>query len=219
MSQPPAHPKIYHIVHVDRLTSIVADGCRWSDAAMIGRQGTGTTIGMSAIKERRLSLTIPSHPGIHVGDCVPFYFCPRSVMLYKLHCANDPDLSYRGGQQNIIHLEADLRATVKWAEEHQKKWAFTLSNAGAFNFESRSNLDQLDEINWTAVTARKWSGDGIGPALKRAKQAEFLVEGSFAWSLVEQIGVHSQSVAERVEESLKGHSYQPPVKIRSDWYY
>lgn len=25
----PAQPKIYHIVHVDRLPSIVADGCLW----------------------------------------------------------------------------------------------------------------------------------------------------------------------------------------------
>ena len=30
----PTHPKIYHIVHVDRLASIMADGALWSDAAM-----------------------------------------------------------------------------------------------------------------------------------------------------------------------------------------
>ena len=29
---PPAEPNIYHIVHVDRLASIVADGRLWSDA-------------------------------------------------------------------------------------------------------------------------------------------------------------------------------------------
>ena len=38
----PAQPKIYHIVHVDRLASIVADGCLWSDAVMVQRQGAGT---------------------------------------------------------------------------------------------------------------------------------------------------------------------------------
>ncbi len=27
----PAQPKLYHIVHVDRLRSIVADGHLWSD--------------------------------------------------------------------------------------------------------------------------------------------------------------------------------------------
>jgi hypothetical protein len=62
----PAKPKIYHIVHADRLASIVRDGFLWSDAEMVQRQGAGTTIGMSKIKLRRLSeLTLSCHPGLH----------------------------------------------------------------------------------------------------------------------------------------------------------
>ena len=98
MPQPPVQPKIYHIVHVDRLASILADGCLCSDAVMMQRPGTGTTIGMSDIKQRRLTMAVPCQPGTHVGDYVPFYFCPRSVMLYVIHCANHPQLTYRGGQ-------------------------------------------------------------------------------------------------------------------------
>ena len=41
MPQPPANPKVYHIVHVDRLSSIVADDFLWSDAVMV-RRHTGT---------------------------------------------------------------------------------------------------------------------------------------------------------------------------------
>ena len=82
---PPENPKIYHIVHVDRLLSIVAEGGLLSDAEMANRPGGGTVIGMSDIKRRRLTeLTLASHPGLYVGECVPFYFCPRSVMLTQL---------------------------------------------------------------------------------------------------------------------------------------
>ena len=102
----PAHPKIYHIVHVDNLASIVADGCLWSDAVMVQRQG-GTVIGMGSIKQRRLGLPVSCHNGLRVGDCVPFYFCSRSIMLYVIHCANHPELAYRGGQQPIVHLDAN----------------------------------------------------------------------------------------------------------------
>ena len=35
----PDRPKIYHIVHVDNLASIVVDGHLWSDKVMIGRGG------------------------------------------------------------------------------------------------------------------------------------------------------------------------------------
>jgi hypothetical protein len=78
----PAHPKIYHIVHVDCLASIVADGGLDCDTVMAGRQNTGPKIGMEDIKQRRRGLPIDCRPGLCVGECVPFYFCPRSVMLY-----------------------------------------------------------------------------------------------------------------------------------------
>src|SRR5574341_682040 len=94
----PDNPKIYHIVHVDRLASIVTDGGLYCDATMTGRQGSGTVIGMNAIKVRRMTLAVTCRPGLCVGECVPFYFCPRSVMLFLIALANHPDLTYRGGQ-------------------------------------------------------------------------------------------------------------------------
>ena len=70
----PAAPKIYHIVHVDRLPSIVADDNLWSDAEIVQRNPPGTTIGMNSIKHRRLhELDLTSRPGLRVGACVPFY--------------------------------------------------------------------------------------------------------------------------------------------------
>lgn len=71
----PATPKIYHIVHVDRLSSIIADGFLWSDAEIVRRERPGTTIGMNSIKQRRLNkLTLTSHPGLDAGACVSCYF-------------------------------------------------------------------------------------------------------------------------------------------------
>lgn len=210
----PARPKIYHIIHMDRLPSVLADGYLWCDAVMAGRPGTGTVIGMSDIKRRRLTeLTLTSHPGLHVGECVPFYFCPRSVMLYLLWRANHSNLAYRGGEGSIVHLESDLRAVVAWADKNGQRWAFTLSNAGSFYFEDRRTLDALSEINWDAVSATEWA------AVQHAKQAEFLVESQFPWELVERIGVKSLTVAQRVAAALAGHAHRPPTEIRKDWYY
>jgi hypothetical protein len=120
---PPASPKIYHIVHVDRLPSIIADGVLWCDAEIVRRAPPGTTIGMNKIKQRRLTeLHLSSHPGLLVGGCVTFYFCQRSIMLYLIHMANDPELTYRGGQGPIVHLEADLNHAVAWADLNERRW-------------------------------------------------------------------------------------------------
>lgn len=219
MPQQPAHPKIYHIVHVDKLASIVGDGRLHCDAVIAQRAQPGTTIGMADIKQRRLGLQINCRPGLLVGQCVPFYLCPRSVMLYLLHCGNHPNLAYRGGQEPIIHLESDLRETVKWAEKMGRQWAFTLSNAGASYFEDRCDLDHLGEINWDAVAANRWSGTGIAGSVKEGKQAEFLVEGYFPWDLVDRIGVYNQGGAQQVANMIRNALHRPKVEIKQDWYY
>ena len=214
MSRVPAQPKIYHIVHVDRLPSIVSDGCLWCDAEVVHRAPTGTTIGMSAIKQRRLTeLTLTSHPDLHVGSCVPFYFCPRSVMLYLIFQRNHPELDYRGGQGPIVHLEADLHESVAWAAENRRRWAFTLSNAGSYYFEDRADLAALDDIDWKAVKATDWR------SRKDGKQAEFLMEKSFPWSLVEHIGVHSLGAYRQAVNALAKGRHKPVVEVKTDWYY
>lgn len=82
-------------------------------------------------------------------------------MLYLIYQANHPELGYREGQTHIIHLEADLGQTVAWAEQHDQRWAFTLSNAGAYYFEDRCNLNQLEDINWAAVQNNGWGYQGV----------------------------------------------------------
>jgi hypothetical protein len=210
----PDEPKIYHITHIDRLASIIADRYLWCDAEIARRDTPGSVIGMSRIKLRRLEeLRLNSHPGLYVGDCVPFYFCPRSVMLYLIYKGNHVDLTYRGGQGPIIHLEADLRKTVAWANAEGKRWAFTLSNAGSYYFEDRKDLSQLGEIDWGAVQAESWRD------CRERKQAEFLLEQQFPWELVTRVGVLSRSIYEQVEAALQAASYKPRVAIKPEWYY
>lgn len=208
----PARPKIYHICHVDRLASIVAGGLL-SDAEVQRLAPPGTVIGMSNIKQRRLTeLTLASQPGLFVGQCVPFYFSPRSVMLYLIHMRN-AELDYKGGQGPIVHLKADLHDAVAWAQANGRRWAFTLSNAGSRYFEDRADLARLGEIDWDAVEARQWSG------CKERKQAEFLVEESFPWHLIERIGVYSGAINTQVAHALPVGGHRPPVAVLPAWYY
>jgi len=216
----PTQPKIYHIVHVDRLSSIIADSYLWCDAEVVRRTSAGTTIGMNNIKQRRLNeLTLTSYPDLRVGDCVPFYFCPRSIMLFLIHCGNNPTLTYRGGQEPIVHLQADLHHCVDWAEQDDKRWAFTLSNAGAYYFEDRCNLAQLSEINWPAVRTNRWSGSGISSSVKEGKQAEFLLEYCVPWHLIERIGVRSEVIYKKLANVLPVGGHRPQIEIKTDWYY
>jgi hypothetical protein len=215
MSQPPPQPAIYHITHLHNLPAIINRGGLFADAFSTVDTRPIAPIGMNKIKQRRLNLPVHCHPSTTVGQYVPFYFCPRSIMLYLIHKANHEELPYRGGQELIVHLEADLHKVIAVLDGQQQKWAFSLSNAGATYAEFRASLSQLQEINWTAVQAT----DFRPPLIKEGKQAEFLVYEFFPWTWIRRIGVYSETVRALLLPALATTPHHPIVEVRREWYY
>lgn len=115
----------------------------------------------------------------------------------------------------MVHLQADLLAVTRWAQASSRRWAFSLTNAGAYYASFRCSLSELDQINWKAVG----SNDFSDPELKSGKQAELLVEESFPWNLVELIGVRSQSTRQLVASAMATSDHRPIVKLQPAWYY
>ena len=214
MSLPPGQ-SVYHITPIDALAGIVGSGWLYSNVIMDNSNVGGTNIGMSSLKQKRKSLPVKCHDGTFVGDYVPFYFCPRSVMLYLIFRGNHPELEFKGGQEPIVHLEYDLQQVIDWANSQPRLWAFSLSNASASYTQFRCDVEHMDQINWTAVAALDWRA----PEIKEGKQAEFLVHGWVPWHLVKRIGVRSEAVARGVLSAIGHARHRPPVQIVRDWYY
>lgn len=216
MTTAPTNPKIYHITHLDNLTGIATTGSLVSDAKRIAGGLSCSLVGMSTIKQRRLEeIEVTGHPGTKVGEYVPFYFCPRSIMLYILHKRNHPELTYTGGQQPIVHLQADLHTAVTWANTNGIRWAFTSGNAGAYLTSFYNNLADLDKIDWAAIAAT----DFRDAKVKEGKQAEFLMFDDFPWTLIEQIGVINHTMATNVNTALATAVHRPAVAVKPSWYY
>ena len=58
----PRNPELYHIAHIDKLSSIISHGLL-SDSLVSQNQFGGTVIGLSHIKQRRLTeLTLSCYP-------------------------------------------------------------------------------------------------------------------------------------------------------------
>lgn len=212
----PDQPKIYHITHLRNLRQVASSGWLWSDAMRIKCGLDCKVVGMTEIKRRRLQeIEVTCHPGTKVGEYAPFYFCPRSIMLYILHRANHPDLDYSEGQQPIVHLEADLRKTIDWADDNGVKWVFSDRNAGVYVASFYHRWDDLDKINWAAVA----STDFRSMLVKEGKQAEFLLYEKFPWTLVEKVGVINQMIEREVRTQLTGVSHLPSVTVEPGWYF
>lgn len=211
-----AEPKIYHITHVDNLPGIIADGGLFADSAMRDRGGPAVSIGMAELKDGRIAdRPVQCHEGTMVGDYVPFYFCPRSIMLYVINQANHPKLAYRGGQGEIVHLEADLRQVYRWTRDNQQRWTVSLGNAAAKYTPFRNDWEVIRELDWNAIAATDWRD----PDIKDGKQVEFLMHNFFPWTLFSRVGVLTRPVAQRARDALQGASYRPVVEIVPEWYY
>lgn len=208
-------PKIYHILHFNRLHSLIRSQGLYSDEQVRKRNLSGTTIGMDTIKERRLyKCQLASHPGLYVGQCVPFYFCPRPAMLYMIHKRNS-ELTYQDGQENIVHLVGDLKKTIDYANSQKLRWAFTTSNAASRWFIDYADLCYLKKINWNIVNSNHWAGN------QEWKQAEFLIEYYMPWTLIEEIAVFDEQRYQRVKNILDAENilHYPEVTIKREWYY
>jgi hypothetical protein len=212
----PARPKIYHITHLRNIEQLASSGYLWSDAKRLELGLDCRVVGMAEIKRRRLEeIEVKCHPGTTVGQYAPFYFCPRSIMLYLLYRGNHPDVDYTEGQRPIVHLQADLRATIQWADNHGIQWAFSDRNAGAYLAGFFNTWEQLDRLNWDAITAT----DFRDMLVKEGKQAEFLMFEAFPWTLVEKVGVIDRRIASQAASALADADYEPPIYVERGWYY
>lgn len=202
----PEERLIYHITDIENLPSILAQGGLLSDAVMSGRDPT--IIGYDHIKRRRLTqIRVRCCDNRFVGEFVPFYFCPRSPMLYTINQGNTGRPP--GCQKTIVHLVSRVRSALAL----DRPWAVSDGNAGAFHTTFDSTLQAIDNLDWKAIEARSWA------ACIHQKQAEFLVADFFPWAAFHEIGCYDAAAAAAVEEIIANQNHRPKVSVKLGWYY
>ena len=108
-----------------------------------------------------------------------------------------------------------MLSVVRWAEEGNVRWAFSKGNAGARYMRFSNQLAELSALDWGAIAATDWKAASV----RDPKQAEFLVERFFPWSLVERIGVVDAQMAARVAVTIAVARHKPEIVVRPSWYY
>jgi hypothetical protein len=206
-----ADPAIYHITHIENLRSIAKSGCLWSDAKRIQQGFAVRNIGHSHIKGRRLTRDVPVAAGGHLGEYVPFNFCPRSVMLYAVSRGHQ---DYQGGADQIVHLVSSVKTAISTG----RPWAFTDRHAEVQHALYYNSLAKLSVLDWNSIGATYWAGPD-NQEVKEQKQAEFLAHDHFPWTGIVSVGVKSGLLKAQVETILRVGSHLPPVQVQQTWYY
>lgn len=206
--------RLFHITHVGNLGPILQAGGLLANS-QLQRQGTAfQDISYGSIQDRRARRAVPCGAGGYLHDYVPFYFAPRSPMLYAIHCGTVS--AYQGGQGAILHLVT----TVEAITATNCPYAFTDGHAVMAYADFYDDTDLLEHVvDWEVMRSKYWADTNDDPNRKCKRQAEFLVFEQLPWGLVQEIGVQNRAMQQRVHQVLQTVGDETPVTVYSDWYY
>ena len=98
--------RICHITDKRNLTTIIQHKGLYSKNKGKSLNISYINIAYEGIQERRSEVVVPINPSGVLHDYVPFYFAPRSPMLYAIKSRIIP--GYKGNQEDIIYLISDI---------------------------------------------------------------------------------------------------------------
>ncbi len=206
---------IFRITHVDNLQGILQRRGVYAPNFNPKDELTYKYIHHLNIQTQRADKAVPCGPGGVLHDYVPFYFAPRSPMLYVIHKGNVQD--YQEGQDPVIYLVSDAQSVLA----ADTGFVFTDGHAIMEMSDFYDDLSQLSKVDWHAMRLKYWYDSPQTPDRKRRRQAEFLVYRYCPWPLVRVVGVISSQMKRRVEAVLADFPrlHRPIVQIKPEWYY
>lgn len=208
------HKLLYHITDIKNLPSILERGALVAHSQVSSNKITYADIAHGNIQDRRAITEVPLPPYGMLHDYIPFYFAPRSPMLYAIKQGIVEN--YEGKQSDIIYLVSKTNVM----EKYNKDFVYTDGHGIMALTEFYKDLEDLDKVDWNVMKSKYWFDNEDNPDRKRRRQAEFLVHEQVELNCFMGIGVYNQQMKEKVNEILKEHHIDMKVLVkRQEFYY
>ncbi|QMU72577.1 DUF4433 domain-containing protein [Streptacidiphilus sp. P02-A3a] len=205
---------LLHFTHLRNLPSILDEGFMVSDAQMQARGGVPAECGDRNIKAERRTRKIRVAPHGAPADYVPFYFAPRSPMLYVINKGRVA--TYQDGQPPLIYLATTVGSVVATG----RPFVFSDGNCAAVITDHSNDLAEIDKfVDWPLMRAPRWANTTEDGDRMRRRMAEFLVHEHLPLAAIEGFGTYDERATNSVRALLAERGLATPVTVRRDWYY
>lgn len=206
--------ELYHFTHVENLPGILSQGRLQCDSAIQLTTDLKVECGDRDIKAKRRKLEVPLPPGGHPADYVPFYFAPRSPMLYKI--SKGQVLTYPDGQDPLVYLVLTVDAAIGSG----KPWLYSDGNCAAAITKYYADVTKLDQVvDWQVMGSKWWMNTIEDPDRMRRRMAEFLVHEELPTDTVVKLATRTAETAKHVRAILAAEGVALQVDVRPAWYY
>jgi len=207
----PEKARIFRIVHVDNVPWILDhDGlhCRSSATS----NPNYVDIGNPDLISKRASHPVGIPPGGVLGDYLPFYFTPFSIMMYNIHTGRG--VRQRPNREIVIFVSSLHRLV-----ELEVPFLFTDQHAYAAGTSYFSDLSSLDRIDWALLQSQNFKTDDRDPGKGLRYQAEALVHQHLPLAALLGICCHNDSVKAHMETQLDKRGLKIGVKTAPHLYF
>ncbi|MFG3703924.1 DUF4433 domain-containing protein [Micromonospora sp. NPDC047670] len=215
--RPPEQALIMHFTHIDNLPAILTAGRLVADN-VVGERLV-TDVGSAAIKASRRTRRVTCPPGGVVADYVPFYFAPRSPMMYRIareHEAGKPGC-YPGGDDPLVYLVS----SVDRVHAAGLPWVASDGNCAASLTCFSPRLSDLAHlVDWPLMREKVWKDVPEDQDRMRRRMAELLVHQEFPLDLIAGYVVRTPQRETQLRHVLRSAGIiDAYVVVRADWYY
>lgn len=202
---------IYRITHFKNLEFTLLNGlcCRNSTNA----DPDYINIGHRNLIEKRGRRSVPLKPHGVLNDYIPFYFAPRSPMLYSIFRKNIE--GFNGKQTDIIYIVSSIE-TIK-----ESKIQFVFSDGHAYEMITKfyNKIADLSNIDWKIMGATYWNNTPFDNDRMRKRMAEFLAFQFVPPSCILAIVVFNDRIKNIVDSIQKKCHTKIKTLIKPQWYY
>ncbi|WP_317382562.1 DUF4433 domain-containing protein [Megasphaera stantonii] len=206
---------LYHITHINNLPNIVENKALLSYKQIKINNILNTSIAYISVQNHRQNTRISYPPYGNLHDYVPFYFAPRSPMLYAIYRHNVE--TYSGSQEQIIYLITNVQNVI----ERNYNYIFTDKHAivqYAKQFNDARDLEMA--IDWEIMRANYWANTEDDGERKSRRQAEFLIYSHVDFNDIQQIVVYNEDMGNFVKRTLMNTAYEnKKIFVDPGFYY
>lgn len=216
--------RIFHITAIANLQSICQGGALLSKNSGAAAGIAYQNIAYQGAQGARAGRAVPNPPGGMVHDYVPFYFAPRSPMLYTINRGNVSGCPWR--QPDIVHFET----TVDLATNGGRPFVFYDRNATLAFANPYTDLAQLNVIAWDLITEAPtldgycmyWQNRMDQPRYAdrmEKRQAELLVRDRVPLGQFTRVGVIDAQRRTQVRNIFNAAGVNLNVDVKPEWYF
>ncbi|OQP66081.1 hypothetical protein A3860_14680 [Niastella vici] len=148
----------------------------------------------------------------NIGDYVPFYFTPCSIMLYNILTGYGID---KVAPEDIIFLCCTVEAVTKCGND----FFFTDGQANTAITEHYNDLVDLGKIDWDVIKSKDFRKTADDVDRQRRYQAEFLIKHFVPTTCISAIVVYNEKCANFVKKELEKAGSLIPVHIKKSYYF